>query len=324
MLAVKVIGKVPVTVGVPVSEPAVKVTPVGRGPVSPKVGVGVPVAVTVKVPAMPSLKVVASAEVIVGADAYGQGEALGGVGEDPVAGGEGDREGAGRPSGCRVSEPPVKVTPVGRGPVSVMVGAGKPVAVGVKELAAPSVKVALLAEVNDGGPPTVRVKAWVAGLPMPLVAVKVIGKVPLSVGVPVSEPPVKVPRWAECPVSVTVGVGVPVAVGVKELGVALGEAGVVGRGDGCEGAAARPGYRRPGEAVGIGAARGEGDLGVPVVGEDARAVGAGQAGLPDSGRTPRVKKVGKVIDPPATNGSHSKSLGISMIWPVFWAVLIGP
>ena len=36
---------------------------------------------------------------------------------------------------------------------------------------------------------TVRVKLWVAGLPIPLVAVKVIGKVPVAVGVPDSTPP---------------------------------------------------------------------------------------------------------------------------------------
>ena len=43
-----------------------------------------------------------------------------------------------------------------------MVGAGKPVAVGVKVPSAPSVKVVLSAEVMVGGPVTVRVKAWVA------------------------------------------------------------------------------------------------------------------------------------------------------------------
>ena len=41
-----------------------------------------------------------------------------------------------------------------------------------------------------------RVKLWVAGLPTPLVAVKVIGKVPVAVGVPDRTPPVKVTPWA--------------------------------------------------------------------------------------------------------------------------------
>ena len=49
--------------GVPDRTPALKVTPVGRAPVSLKVGVGVPVAVAVKVPADPTVKVVVPAEV---------------------------------------------------------------------------------------------------------------------------------------------------------------------------------------------------------------------------------------------------------------------
>ena len=88
---------------------------------------------------------------------------------------------------------------MGRGPDSVMVGVGAPVAVGVKEEAMPSMKTAWFTEVNDGGPPTVRVKAWVAGLPMPLVALKVMGKTPAWLGVPVSFPPVKLIPWAGSP-----------------------------------------------------------------------------------------------------------------------------
>ncbi len=54
--------------GVPESTPVVelRVTPVGRAPVSLKVGAGEPVAVTVNVPAEPSAKVVALAEVMAG------------------------------------------------------------------------------------------------------------------------------------------------------------------------------------------------------------------------------------------------------------------
>ena len=70
-----------------------------------------------------------------------------------------------------------------------MVGAGVPVAVGVKVEATPSVKAALSAEVKLGAPPTDSVKSWVALDGIPLAAVKVIGKVPLSVGVPVSSVP---------------------------------------------------------------------------------------------------------------------------------------
>ncbi len=67
--AVKVIGKVPVTVGVPESTPvaAAKCTPVGSAPDLESVGVGVPVAVTVKDPAVPVQKVAALPEVIAGA-----------------------------------------------------------------------------------------------------------------------------------------------------------------------------------------------------------------------------------------------------------------
>ena len=54
-------------------------------------------------------------------------------------------------------------------------GAGKPVAVTVKVPADPTVKVVVSAEVMAGASSTVRVKAWVAGVPIPLVAVKVIG-----------------------------------------------------------------------------------------------------------------------------------------------------
>jgi len=54
--------------GVPESTPAVvKVTPEGRAPVSENVGDGTPEAVTVKVPAVPAVKVVLLALVMAGA-----------------------------------------------------------------------------------------------------------------------------------------------------------------------------------------------------------------------------------------------------------------
>ena len=65
--AVKVTGKVPGAVGVPDSTPPVKVTPEGSAPDSEMVGAGFPLAVTVKLPAAPTLKVVELAEVMVGA-----------------------------------------------------------------------------------------------------------------------------------------------------------------------------------------------------------------------------------------------------------------
>ena len=70
-----------------------------------------------------------------------------------------------------------------------MVGVGVPVATGVKLPAAPLVKLALSGEVNVGGVPTVSVKSWVALGEIPLLAVKVMGKVPAWVGVPVSSVP---------------------------------------------------------------------------------------------------------------------------------------
>jgi hypothetical protein len=66
------------------------------------------------------------------------------------------------------------VTPLGSVPVSVSVGAGVPVVVTVRLPAVPTVNVVLLALVIAGATCavfTVRVKAWLAGLATPLVAV---------------------------------------------------------------------------------------------------------------------------------------------------------
>jgi hypothetical protein len=74
LLAVKVSGYVPLVpeAGVPLSVPvpfplSLNVTPLGSAPVSLSEGVGVPVAVTVKLPAMPTVNVVLFALVIAGA-----------------------------------------------------------------------------------------------------------------------------------------------------------------------------------------------------------------------------------------------------------------
>ena len=60
MVAVNVIGNVPAVEGVPLSTPvaAANVTPPGKVPASASVGVGVPVAVTVKDPVTPTVKLV--------------------------------------------------------------------------------------------------------------------------------------------------------------------------------------------------------------------------------------------------------------------------
>ena len=56
-------ASVPASVAVPAA-PALKVTPDGSAPDSDSVGVGMPVAVIAKVPAVPEVKVVEAAEVI--------------------------------------------------------------------------------------------------------------------------------------------------------------------------------------------------------------------------------------------------------------------
>jgi len=68
--AVIVIGYAPpvAAAGVPLSTPpVVSVTPLGRVLVVLKVGAGVPVAVTLNVPAVPTVKVVAAALLMAGA-----------------------------------------------------------------------------------------------------------------------------------------------------------------------------------------------------------------------------------------------------------------
>ena len=70
-----------------------------------------------------------------------------------------------------------KVTPLGSVPVSVRVGVGVPVVVTENVPAAPTVNVVLLALVITGaalGLFTVTVKAWVAGVPTPLLEVNVM------------------------------------------------------------------------------------------------------------------------------------------------------
>ena len=72
LLAVIVMGKVPVAEAVPLSAAVPlplswKETPPGSEPDSVRVGTGVPVAVIVKLPAVPAVKVVLLALVIAGA-----------------------------------------------------------------------------------------------------------------------------------------------------------------------------------------------------------------------------------------------------------------
>ena len=94
--------------------------------------------VTVKVPAVPVGEGGVSALVIAGACVDREREGLGGVGRDPVGGGDGERVGAAGPAAgvpARVAVPlplSTKVTPAGRRPVSLRAAVGKPVVVTVK------------------------------------------------------------------------------------------------------------------------------------------------------------------------------------------------
>ena len=69
--------------------------------------------------------------------------------------------------------------------------------------------------VTVGGGWTFSVKLCWAGASMPLVAVRVMGNVPLAVGVPDRTPPLKVTPAGSVPDSVMTGAGLPDAVGVK-------------------------------------------------------------------------------------------------------------
>jgi len=141
--------------GVPLSTPVpgLNVTPVGNVPVSLNVGLGVPVAVTVNVPAVPTVKVVLFALGIPGAmftvsvKLVIAGEptpcdAVNVMGYVPAV------PAPGVPLSTPVAA--VNVTPVGSVPDSLRVGAGKPVVVTVNVPAAPTVNIVLVALVMAG------------------------------------------------------------------------------------------------------------------------------------------------------------------------------
>jgi hypothetical protein len=181
LLAVKLMGYVPLVpaAGVPLRTPVagVNVTPAGSVPVSPNVGAGNPVAVTVKVPAAPTLKVALFALVIIGAWSTVSVKLCEVVPELLVALKVIEYVPPVPAAGVPLRTPVVvlNVTPVGSAPVSLNVGAGNPVAVTVKVPPVPTVKVVLLALVMAGGWPTVSVKFCTASAPMPLCAVNMMG-----------------------------------------------------------------------------------------------------------------------------------------------------
>jgi hypothetical protein len=164
LVAANVIENVPLTVGVPLSTPVevLNVTPAGSVLDSVSVGAGVPVAVTLNVPAVPTVKVALLALVIAGAwftvtagftvrmkDCVALGvvalAAVNVIGNVPLT--------AGVPLSTPVEA--LKVTPAGNVPDSARVGAGDPVVVTVNVPGVPTVKVVLFVLVIVGAVPVV-------------------------------------------------------------------------------------------------------------------------------------------------------------------------
>ena len=166
------------TAGVPLSNPAVvNVTPVGNAPVSLKAGAGNPVAVTVNVPALPTVKVVFAALVIAGAvPLIVRVKLCVALGNTPLLAVIVIEYAPAVPAaGVPLNTPPVvNVTPDGNDPVSLKVGVGDPFAVTVNVPAPPTVKAVLLALVIAGAWLTVSVNVCVALGNTPLPAVMVI------------------------------------------------------------------------------------------------------------------------------------------------------
>ena len=166
---------VPLRVAVP-AVPALKVTPEGSAPDSDSVGVGVPVAVTVNVPAVPAVNVVDAALVIT-CDPLITVRVNGWVVVPAVLVAVRIRGNVPSPAELNVPAsvavpvpvPAVKVTPAGRVPDSDSVGVGVPVAVTVNDAGWPTVNVVDVKEVNSGTDVTVSVNACVV-LPAELVA----------------------------------------------------------------------------------------------------------------------------------------------------------
>jgi hypothetical protein len=138
--AVKVMGNTPLALGVPLKVAALNVTPLGSAPASVILGAGVPVAVTVNEPAVPSVKVVLLALVMAGACAAGaftvNVKSWVALGETPF---DAVKTMGNVPLvvGVPLKTSALNVTPPGSAPDSVMLGAGLPVAVTVNEPAVP-------------------------------------------------------------------------------------------------------------------------------------------------------------------------------------------
>jgi hypothetical protein len=163
---VKVSGYVPAVpeAGVPLSVPvpfplSLNVTPLGSAPVSLSEGVGLPVAVTVKLPAVPTVKVVLLALVIAGdvppLPTVSVKLWLAAVPTPLLAVKVSGYVPAVPEAGVPLSVPVpfplfLNVTPLGSAPVSLSEGVGLPVAVTAKLPAVPTVNVVLFALVIAG------------------------------------------------------------------------------------------------------------------------------------------------------------------------------
>src|SRR6266436_1111818 len=222
-------ANVPAAVGVPLSVPVPlplsrNVTPLGKAPLSVMLGVGDPVVVTVNVPAAPAWNVTAFALVIVGGWPTVSVKFCVAFGVTPFCAVNvmaNVPDAVGVPLSVPVPLPLSRnVTPLGKAPLSVMLGVGDPVVVTVNVPAAPAWNVTAFALVIVGGWPTVSVKFCVAFGLTPFCAVNVMANVPEAVGVPLSVPvPLPLSRnvtpAGKAPLSVMLGIGVPVVVTVN-------------------------------------------------------------------------------------------------------------
>src|SRR5437879_1209932 len=235
LLAVNVMGYMAAVpdAGVPFSVPvpfplSVKVTPLGSGPASTRAGGGKPVVITVNDAKVPSVNVVLVALVMAGASSTVSVKFCVALLPTPLLAVKVMEyvlpvPAAGVPLSTPV--PALNVTPLGNVPVSLKVGVGVPVAVTVNVPAVPTVNVVLLALVITGAVFTVSVKFCVAAVPTPLLAVNMIGYVPLvpAAGVPLSVPvplplSAKVTPPGSVPDSVRAGAGKPVVVTINVPG----------------------------------------------------------------------------------------------------------
>jgi hypothetical protein len=206
----------------------VKVTPPGNTPASTKEGAGKPVVITVNDAELPTVNVVLLGLVIAGASSTVKVKFWVALVPTPLLAVKVMEYVLPVPAAAVPLSTPVpglNVTPVGNAPVSLKVGVGVPVAVTVNVPAVPTVNVVVAALVITGAVFTVSVKGWLAGVPTPLVAVKVMEYVPLvpAAGVPLSVPvpfplSAKVTPFGSVPDSVRVGAGKPVVVTINVPG----------------------------------------------------------------------------------------------------------